>query len=516
MDLSKLAELLVKNGLKYAFGITGGGKSLTLIAELELRGVEYFNVSHESSSVIMAGAACKYEKNSAISLSIRGPGLTNSIGGISYNFFENIPSISISEAYGIEDDPNRMHKRINHELLVEPFVEQIINLNINESDLDKILNNQKTSTKPLHIELSNKSKVYKNKEIKLSNQKYGLHIKEFEKIFFETQKPLLIIGSTFKDKEFILDIKNLKIPKLTTASARGILDESEPYSAGIFTGDGKSLSIESNIINKADLIIAIGLRSSEITGKLKSDSPIIFFDNQEHLPISFETSNNTYFSGVNLDDLFKLTKYLKNKKWGASELKFLKEEIQMYLCKEKWLPANCFKYINNLDYPFSLILDTGNFCTIAEHSIMIKKNRFLCASNNGRFMGGAIPSSIGISLARQGVPSFCILGDGGIQTYPSDFKIIKNFNLPICFLFIKDGYYSSVRGGGECDISINAVKINQPSWINFLSSCDFKTYECNEIEAFIKIINRWNKNSPIFIQCNFDERLYRNMTTKLR
>ena len=37
MNLRDLAGLLSKKGLKYAFGITGGGKSLKFIDELEKR-----------------------------------------------------------------------------------------------------------------------------------------------------------------------------------------------------------------------------------------------------------------------------------------------------------------------------------------------------------------------------------------------------------------------------------------------------------------------------------------------
>ena len=142
MDIVTLADILVNNGVKYAFGITGGGKTLSLIKELEARGVLYINASHESSASIMAGAACKVLANSAISLSIKGPGLTNSIGGISFNFFENIPSISISEAYDFENNYERMHKRLNHHNFLGPLVSQIINLDINPKDLDLLLKKQ--------------------------------------------------------------------------------------------------------------------------------------------------------------------------------------------------------------------------------------------------------------------------------------------------------------------------------------------------------------------------------------
>ena len=45
----ELARNLANRGLKYAFGITGSGLSLSLITELERLGVHYYSVSHEAS-----------------------------------------------------------------------------------------------------------------------------------------------------------------------------------------------------------------------------------------------------------------------------------------------------------------------------------------------------------------------------------------------------------------------------------------------------------------------------------
>ena len=67
--------------------------------------------------------------------------------------------------------------------------------------------------------------------------------------------------------------------------------------------------------------------------------------------------------------------------------------------------------------------------SLNEHTIFINNFRKLYASNNGRFMGGSIPTAIGVSIMQDDRPLFCFLGEGGMQTYPSDLKIIKNKKL---------------------------------------------------------------------------------------
>ena len=131
-------------------------------------------------------------------------------------------------------------------------------------------------------------------------------------------------------------------------------------------------------------------------------------------------------------------------------------------------------------------------------------------------MGASIPSAIGVSLIREGEPIFCLLGEGGMQTYPSELKIIKNKKLPICIIYLSDGYYSSVRGKGSQDISINAVKISNPSWIEVVKSIGIDSYICENKNQFCKFFNSWSKSKPIFLECRFDSQKYRNMTSKLR
>ena len=77
-----LATLLVENGLRYVFGVTGSGSSLRLITELETRGVPYYPAAHEASAALMAGAVTRASGQLSASVSIKGPGLANMVPGI--------------------------------------------------------------------------------------------------------------------------------------------------------------------------------------------------------------------------------------------------------------------------------------------------------------------------------------------------------------------------------------------------------------------------------------------------
>ena len=91
--IETIAEFLSGVGVAHAFGICGSGPSLTLIGALDKRGITYINASHEASAAMMAGAATRVSGVPALSISIKGPGLVNAVAGISYNHFEDTPSI---------------------------------------------------------------------------------------------------------------------------------------------------------------------------------------------------------------------------------------------------------------------------------------------------------------------------------------------------------------------------------------------------------------------------------------
>ena len=54
--LKVLAANIASSGVKYAFGITGGGASIKLIKYLQQEGVVYYPVGHEGAGAFMAGA----------------------------------------------------------------------------------------------------------------------------------------------------------------------------------------------------------------------------------------------------------------------------------------------------------------------------------------------------------------------------------------------------------------------------------------------------------------------------
>ena len=123
-----LASALVEHGLREAFGVTGSGPSWRLISALEKLGARYFPASHEGAAAIMAGAASRAGGHISAAVAIKGPGLTNMLPGIAFNHFENLPVVTICEAYGPAAPAARMHKRLDQGTLLRAVCKGSISL----------------------------------------------------------------------------------------------------------------------------------------------------------------------------------------------------------------------------------------------------------------------------------------------------------------------------------------------------------------------------------------------------
>ena len=66
-----------EHGLEHFFGIPGGGSPLELIDAGRQAGVQFVNVSHESSAAIAAAHYGQLRGTAGLAMSIRGVGASN-------------------------------------------------------------------------------------------------------------------------------------------------------------------------------------------------------------------------------------------------------------------------------------------------------------------------------------------------------------------------------------------------------------------------------------------------------
>ncbi|OGF52096.1 hypothetical protein A3I27_02650 [Candidatus Giovannonibacteria bacterium RIFCSPLOWO2_02_FULL_43_11b] len=513
-NIAKLADTLVKKGIKYAFGIAGSGSSLELITALEERGVPYQPVSHEAAAVFMAGACSRDGKTNAVAITIKGPGFANTVPGTLSNFYENRPALTASEAYGPGVPLFRAHKRMDHKSVISTIVKGFYSGSEPEG-VEALLDSASSEVpKPVHIDLHNepgKSELF-IKEEKYSDESDLAKIKE---LINASKNPAIVLGSLAVRKLRNVDWGKIGVPVFTTAAGKGSIDENGPNAGGIITGEIKDLSPEATILTNADLIVSFGLRYAEVIVAAPFKAPLVNIDAAGGLADGFSPTINFVTSDPD-SAASELIPILFKKKWGEDAITSARVELEKELFSDPWLPATLFRNFQKMFPDAALVLDTGFFCTVGETVWRARSPEFFLGSSVGRFMGSSIPTAIGFAISSD-KRILSVSGDGGIVPYFPEIKIAVEKKLPILFLFMSDGGYGSVGLSGRAKgLSPRAFEF-ESSWWRAAETLGCKGAAIGSEKEFNDVIASWRKEAgPLFLETKFDPKKYGDMAKRLR
>lgn len=510
--IQKLASDLKEAGVRYAFGVTGGGASLELITQLMQSGIEYTPVSHEAAAPIMAGATAHDGVLRAVSISIKGPGFVNQIPGITLNQFENRPTISIAEAYDPEITVAKVHKKVDQETLAKPITKTYAVYGENTSVEGMVKCAQSEIPGPVHIDLCNEPS---NAQVQIPEQTttYTTTQDWHEKIA-AMQKPVLILGSLAARKLQNVDWASFSIPVCTTAAAKGTIDETGDYVGGVITGEIKELSPETTIIGQADGVIAIGLRQGEVVKPMEYDKPTLIID-------TITTSHDGFGAEtIVVKDIQNTIADLKThiqSDWGKDVCEQARKKIEAEVLKHAWVPATTLQSINSIASESTLALDTGLFCTIGETVFQAQTPEHFIGTSQGRFMGTAIPTAIGCAIHTKR-KTICMMGDGGVIPYISEIAVAVEKRLPILFMLMADGGYGTIAMGAEPKQAPTLIYEHAKKDVQAqVRALGCKTEQVDSKEAFEEVLTNWmNQDSPLFVELPFNKEHYRTMTQKIR
>lgn len=518
-DLDHLAEDIARSGIRNIFGIPGSGPSLTLLDALEKRDVSFHLTHFEGTAAIMAGVQGKLAEKAGVAISIKGPGLSNMIPGLAVCRLEALPVVSISEAYPPNSPSHKAHKRMDHQTLVSevskgsryisqkgPFFPDLASWALAEIP------------GPVQFNILG-SAIEKDTPISYPspNGASGSHLDRVIKTITSAQKPVIIAGTFALRKKLSHYLNTLAVPVFSVASAKGVVDETLPHSAGVYTGVGLDLTPEFKIIPQADLIIGIGLRHQEVLG-------VKHFPSQS---INIDPLGETFCEGFHFDLLLNGTpeeldvifSTLNEKTWGLEELEKSLEMLKMRMVEKPFMPANAFQIIEgHFKHSARLVLDTGNFCTIGEHVWRVRKPEWYLGSGQSRYMGAGLPMALGAAIYDPHIPTVVFLGDGGIGMFIADLKLALLNKLPLVIVHMSDSYFGSIRFRSIKDgLTQKPVTIHHPSWVNVVEGMEVHAAQIQKEDEIEPVLQIWDPaDGPIFLEMSFDPDRYQRMVDHIR
>ena len=508
--IAQLAECLVTAGVDCAFGVSGSGSSYQLISALKQRGVRYVPISHEAVGPIAAGAYGLLTGTRAVAVSIKGPGLANMMGGMCAAYLEGYAPICIAENYDDVVGVERMHKRVDQHTIAGSIVDGIYSL-LDIGRLPVVLAKHQYVTRPLYIDLSKTTSPRRHQSDDAATPASNAEIQAlFDDRFAAAPRVIAIVGSLVKRRRWESLVAALQIPVFTTVQAKGTIDEMRPNVAGIYTGAGKALALETALLPLADMVVTFGLRNMEILG-VADKSSFVNLDVAHHLATRDDVIvDESRFRHI-------MTRVADKPAWGLEIIERQARRWQDYVNSYEWMPGQVFTMLDALQSPHGLVLDTGTFCTIGEHIWRARPGRDFLGSSNGRNLGLSVPHALGAACARPGLPIFCVLGDGGIRYYMAEIRTIAAMQLPVCFILMKDGRYGSIASNVPVQpADPGIVEPLGTSWRDIIQAMGVESGQASSAASFQRLLDAWDRTTPYFIEASFDPDIYLHVADAIR
>ena len=517
--LASVAHRLKTNGVRMLFGVPGSGLSLRLITALEDVDIPFFGVAHEAAGVMMAGGVARVTGLPGCAIAVKGPGFANMLPGIVANHFDQVPVLTIAEAYAPGDVTGRMHKRLDHAGMAEPCVKAYASEGFGNATVEELLETSIAEVPgPVHLDLHGREEV--DAVLRVAARSVGQPRdstwKDIRVSLERSSRPVVLVGALAQRQPWGLELSKLRVPVMSTLAAKGVVNECSPWAAGIYTGVGGPDSPEQQILPEADLVVGLGLRDRELLSPCRFPGSAVFVDSVGPDECEGAVSCHKLF-GAQAEHFDEILTVLSGKQWGKDLVTDTTERVRRRLVGTVWLPGAAFEQIEGIKTEdVCLVVDTGSFCTIAEHVWRARKGRSFVASANGRYMGTSVPVALGVALARSPCITVVVAGDGGIRSYLAELKLARETNLPLLVVLMTDGRYASIATAPSArGLSRHATTVASPSWHQVISALDFEAFQVRSQEEFESALKSWS-GGPAFIEAVFEAELYAAMTRDIR
>lgn len=512
-SMEQLADEISKHGVPMLFGIPGSGASLSLIDALEKRGIPFHLTHFEGAGALMAATVGHLSGAAGVSLSIKGPGLTNALPGMAVAWFENYPLVHIAEA-SLPDAPlSQAHKRLDQVALTSAISKGARHFGL--AGGFPSLANHALAEAPGPVLMNLAPKAVSNEPALEAPVLLAARQDEALDMVRKAGNPIVIAGAAAIRAGLGHVLGRLSCPVFSTAAAKGVVNESALHACGVYTGVGLSLTPEATLLAKADLVVGLGLTAKEVLAAKPFACDYLSIETTASPGAEAFAPSLT----VGMAAAEAVCEALAAKPaWGLDELRGILSRLQGRMA-EQFLPGAVFHTIAAaFPNPVRMVMDTGYFCTVGEHAWRAPEPAFCLLSGQGRYMGTCLPMAIGAALHDRKVPTVAVLGDGGIGMYLAEVRLAVRHKLPLLVVLMTDNAFGSIRTRALKDqLTQKPLTMSGKSWTPVFESLGLVSERAENLAAVERALQSWKpENGPAFLEIPFDPDRYEAMVKDIR
>jgi acetolactate synthase-1/2/3 large subunit len=456
---SVLVDGLRRMGTPRIFGVPGGGSSLDLMDAARDAGLPFVLTHGETAASIMAAVTGELTGAPGAALAGLGPGAASAVNGVAHAWLDRSPMILFTDRHPTAALAFTTHQLIDHAAMLAPVTKASLTVEP-ESAAHWIAHAGQLAMKeprgPVHLEVAADVAGRAAIPVATSVQPSPLPppdrgaLDAAARLLGGASRPVIIAGLQCRGHQAAKWLRAFAetrpAPVLVTYKAKGVLPDPHPLMLGVFTGG----VIEEAVLQRADLVIAVGLDPVEIIPRAwSSTAPVL------HLAPSASVA--TYFrpevevAGEVEAILEELAPRLRDREqadWDVAELDRLKRELASRLAVEcaGLAPHRVVQIARELT-------PAGTIATVDSGAHMFPATAFWQAVSPGEFlisnglatMGFALPAAISAQLVHPDRRVLAFTGDGGLMMAAAELETAARLALPIVVVVFDDGALSLIK-----------------------------------------------------------------------
>jgi acetolactate synthase-1/2/3 large subunit len=457
-----LAEGLYAAGVRRAYGVPGGG-NLELVEALEDVGITWVLSHTETGAAFMACADAEINRVPGVLVVGNGPGLASAVNGVAHAWLDRVPLVIISDRHTDAEAALTGHQVLDQRAILAPIVKLSATLTSTEaSGLIKqaISDALDPPAGPVHFDMSRDSAgapVRQSSTPRSHSEPRrasieGLLLERFAQRLASAARPVLLIGlgaNADLERERLCELSHAAgAAVMTTYKAKGTYPESDGRWAGILTG----AEIERPLLERADLILAVGLDAVELLGRPWPYRAAV-------LSLTTASESDAYLRpeerlvgdiAAAVDAIATQLDLVRgNVGFAETEIEEVRNAALDSLRLDAEEPLPGWRIVETVTQQLpdavTVAVDAGAHMFPATNFVRPSGPRRFLISNGLATMGFAVPAAIGAALARPDELAVAFTGDGGMAYHVSELETAVRIGARIIVVVFNDSSLSLIR-----------------------------------------------------------------------
>ena len=458
-----------------------------------------------------------------------GPGATNVITGIATAFADSIPLVCITGQVNSELLGSDVFQEADITGAVESFVKYSY-LVRDVNDIPRIFKEAfhiaNTGRKgpvlidvPIDIQNAEIKKFAYPESVSMRTYKPTVkgNMVQIKKVAAELEKakrPIICAGGGILlsdgEKELRTFAEKHQIPVVSTMMGIGVMPTRHPLFFGMVGNNGKPYA--NRAMNESDLLIMVGARVADRA----VSQPDLITNNKVLIHIDVDPAE----IGKNVGPTIPLV--------GDARHIFEDLLLQEFDCEHgKWLDA-LNEYKKNMEpkrKPDPAYVDPAGFITMLSEKMeedgiyvadvgqnqiwscgyhIVKGGRFLTSGGMGT-MGYSIPAAMGAKLADKTRQVVAVCGDGSFQMSMMELATMRQHNIPVKIVVLKNNYLGMVREFQHYTYKDNYSVVDlsgSPDLLKLSAAYDMKFLRLENMDKADEILDEFLKdNESVLLEC---------------